>query len=100
MSGITELKLFLEQVPTRNPAAVWDQLCDAIRSPALPVAMVIDDDQTVQFAWDTHRYHIDIEIPTSGDPEWFFLDRETGTSDDGSFREDFNQLVGYLRRVV
>ena len=62
MTGITELQLFLEQVPNRNPAAVWDQLCDAIKSLALPVAEVIDDDQTVQFAWDTRRCHIDIEI--------------------------------------
>ena len=101
-SSIEELQRwgqFLAELHSGKPAAVWRKLCRAEQAPALPVAMVVGDEGNVQFSWDTERHHLDIDIPLHGDPEWFFMDRETDASEEGVLSDDLERLVELLRLV-
>jgi hypothetical protein len=90
---------FLAEAHNSQARRVWRQLCDALAAPWLPAAMVVDDNGTMEFSWDTKQHHLDIEIPPDGEPQWFFMDRETKASEEGSFGEAMSRFTGLLRML-
>jgi len=83
---------FLERLPTLGIALphadhvreLWSRLSRAIPvlASALPSAGPTSDGM-IQFAWDRQRHHLDLDISADGTIDWFYLDRDTGTTDSG-----------------
>lgn len=82
---------FLSDLKNQRVEPFWRQVCAAnLGNVPLPLALPGAEPDSVQLAWDTERYHLDVTIPFDGPQVWFFMDRRSGELPYGVYPGDAN----------
>ena len=74
----------------------WDVLVASDFRIGPPAACTGPDDDLMFYAWDTERYHLEVEIREGQEDEWFFADRESETF----WGEDVARSDGIPQKVL